>query len=70
MAKTYLIYIFTLGITLIGGINSIKKFGQNSGKYYSAYQEYKELITYINNIFVTLKAQSSRQRRPNVPDGT
>jgi hypothetical protein len=65
MAKTYLISIFTLGITLIGGINSIKKFGQNSGKYYSAYQEYKELITYINNIFVTLKADHTYEQLNN-----
>ena len=65
MVKTYLISIFTLGITLIGGINSIKKFGQNSGKYYSAYQEYKELITYINNIFVTLKADHTYEQLNN-----
>ena len=65
LAKTYLISIFTLGTTLIGGINSIKKFGQNSGKYYSAYQEYKELITYINNIFVRLKADQTYEQLNN-----
>jgi len=65
ISKTYLISIFTLGTTLIGGVNSIKKFGQNSGKYYSAYQEYKELTTYINNLFVRLKADQTYEQLNN-----
>lgn len=35
---------------------SKKAYGQKAGKYYSAYQEYKDLLTIIDNIMVTLKS--------------
>ena len=53
--RTYITSSFTLLTAIIGGWMSKKTYGQKSGKYYSAYQEYKDVIASIDNILVSLK---------------
>lgn len=55
-ARAYVTSAFTLLTALIGGWMSKKEYGRKSGKFYSAYQEYKDLLTLIDNIMVTLKS--------------
>jgi len=54
--RTYIVSIFTLLSAMLGGIMSKKSYGQKAGKYYSAYQEYKDILTSIDNMIVTLKS--------------
>lgn len=54
--RAYFTSTFTLISALIGGWMSKKAYGQKAGKYYSAYQEYKDLITNMDNIIVTMKS--------------
>jgi hypothetical protein len=54
--RAYMTSIFTMLTALLGGWMSKKAYGQKAGKYYSAYQEYKDLLTIIDNIMVTLKS--------------
>jgi hypothetical protein len=60
--KTYIGSVFSLLSSLLAGVMSIKKFGTNSGRYYGAYQEYKELATYMNNLLITLKADQKYEQ--------
>lgn len=54
--KAYITSSFTLMTAIIGGIMSKKQYGQKAGQYYSAYQEYKDILTTIDNIMVTFKS--------------
>lgn len=54
--RAYFTSTFTLLSALIGGWMSKKAYGQKAGKFYSAYQEYKDLLTIIDNIMVSLKS--------------
>jgi hypothetical protein len=54
--RTYITSTFTLLVAIIGGWMSKKTYGQKAGKYYSAYQEYKDLVTTIDNIMVSLQS--------------
>lgn len=53
--RTYVGSIFSLVSSIIAGLMSIKKFGTTSGKYYGAYQDYKELSTSLNNLLIRLR---------------
>lgn len=57
--RAYITSAFTLTSAIIGGFMSKKRYGQKAGKYYSAYQEYKDLLTAIDNIMVSLKSDRS-----------
>ena len=61
VVKTYIGSVFSLLTSMIAGVMSIKKFGVNSGRYYAAYQEYKELATYLNNLLLSLRADQKFQ---------
>lgn len=54
--KSYITSSFTLITAIVGGMMSKKKYGQKAGLYYSAYQEYKDILTTIDNIMVTFKS--------------
>lgn len=54
--RAYITSSFTLLTAILTGWMSKKAYGQKGGKYYSAYQEYKDLLTNIDNIMVTLKS--------------
>ena len=54
--RTYIVSIFTLLSAMLGGFMSKKQYGQKAGKYYSAYQEYKDILISIDNMIVTLKS--------------
>lgn len=54
--RAYITSSFTLLTAILTGWMTKKEYGKKSGKYYSAYQEYKDLITNIDNIMVTLKS--------------
>lgn len=47
---------FTLASALISGWMTKKAYGQKAGKYYSAYQEYKDLLILMDNVMVSLKS--------------
>lgn len=54
--RTYITSIFTLCSALLSGWMTKKGYGQKAGKYYSAYQEYKDLLTILDNVMVSLKS--------------
>lgn len=54
--RAYITSAFTLISALLSGWMSKKGYGQRAGKYYSAYQEYKDLLTILDNVMVSLKS--------------
>lgn len=64
--RTYLTSSFTLCSSIIAGIVTIKKFGQESGQYFAAYGEYKELTTLLNNILTSFNSEQSYNQLNNL----
>jgi hypothetical protein len=60
--RTYIGSIFSLVSSIIAGMMSIKKYGTTSGKYYGAYQDYKELSTSLNNLLIRLKTDQKYEQ--------
>lgn len=65
-SKVYITSSFTLLSSIIAGIVTIKKYGQESGKYYAAYGEYKELSGMLNNILTSFKSEHKYSQLNNM----
>jgi len=60
--RVFIVSSFSFLSSILGALMALKKYGQDAGKYYAAYKEYKDTAVYLKNLITTFKADQTYEQ--------